>query len=112
MPKRLPEAARLMLSDDHQLIFSVASLWEIAIKRGLGRTDFQVEPRRFRRGLLENGYQELVIVGDHAIEAGVLPVLHKDPFDRLLLAQARIEGITLLTSDPVLARYGEPVRLV
>ncbi len=112
VPQRLPKSARLLLSDDHQLIFSVVSLWEIAIKRGLGRTDFQVEPRRFRRGLLENGYRELVVTSDHAIEAGELPLLHRDPFDRMLVAQARVEGLTLMTADAVLARYGNPVRLI
>jgi len=65
-----------------------------------------------RRGLLENGYTELAISGDHAIATGLLPLLHKDPFDRIPVAQASVEGITLLTTDPVVARYPGPVRTV
>jgi PIN domain nuclease of toxin-antitoxin system len=102
-----------MLEDpENDLIFSVASLWEITIKHRLGRGDFQVEPRVFRRELLENGYQELPITSEHALSVGLLPPIHKDPFDRILLAQATVEAITLLTSDRVVARYPGPVRAV
>lgn len=93
------------------LYFSVASLWEISIKRGLGRPDFLVEPRILRRALLDNGYVELVITADHALAVEALPDLHKDPFDRLLVAQARTEGITLLTADSQVAQYGEATAL-
>ena len=95
-----------------ELIFSAASLWEITIKSSLGRDDFRVEPRLLRRGLLDNGYVELPITSQHAVSVEGLPPLHKDPFDRLLLAQALVEGITLLTADAQLARYGVPVRRV
>ena len=95
-----------------ELVFSAASLWEIAIKRGLGREDFQVKPRMLRRGLLDNGYSELSISSQHAVSIDTLPSLHKDPFDRLLLAQAITEGLTMLTTDARLARYGAPVRKV
>lgn len=112
-PKRLSPAARKLLnSPENELLFSAASLWEIAIKRGLGRKDFVVEPRLLRRGLLDNGYIELAITSQHAVSIDNLPPLHKDPFDRLLLAQALTEGITLLTSDAQLARYQGPVRKV
>jgi len=111
--ERLSETATSLLDDpDNALFFSAASVWEVAIKRGLGRTDFQVDPAVLRRGLLENGYAELSINGDHAIAAGLLPPLHRDPFDRILLAQSSVEAITLLTCDPILARYPGPVRLV
>jgi PIN domain nuclease of toxin-antitoxin system len=112
-PDRLPPAARIVFDDPgNELFFSAASVWEVAIKRGLGRPDFQVDPSVLRRGLLENGYTELTITSDHAIAAGLLPLLHKDPFDRILVAQATVEAITLLTSDPIVARYPGPVRAV
>ena len=113
MPDRLSTEARSLLQDpDNQLAFSVASLWEIAIKRGLGRSDFQVDPRLLRRGLTDNGYRELTITGDHALQVDSLPPIHKDPFDRILVAQATAEGITLLTSDDIVARYPGSVRRV
>lgn len=112
-PKRLSKAASKLLRDaENELLFSAASLWEIAIKRGLGRDDFRVDPRLLRRGLLDNGYTELPISGQHAVSIDTLPPLHKDPFDRLLLAQALTEGITLLTTDARLALYPGPVRKV
>ena len=110
-PGRLSRAARRLLSNPrNELLFSAASLWEIAIKNALGREDFRVEPRLLRRGLLDNGYAELPVTSQHAVNIDGLPPLHKDPFDRLLLAQALSEGITLLTGDPQLARYPGPVR--
>ncbi len=112
-PDRLSAEARSLLQDPaNDLVFSVASLWEITIKRGLGRADFRVEPRVLRRGLRDHGYSELAIAADHALAVDLLPPLHKDPFDRLLLAQAVMEGITLLTADPLVARYPAPVRKV
>lgn len=112
-PDRLTAAARTLLTDpDNDLLFSPASLWEIAIKNTLGRDDFRVEPRVLRRGLLDNGYAELPITSEHAVNIDSLPRLHKDPFDRILLAQAIVEGITLLTTDAQVARYGGPVRKV
>ncbi len=110
-PGRLSLAARRLINDSrNELIFSAANLWEIAIKRGLGRNDFQVDPRLLRRGLLDNGYSELPIGADHAVALDGLPPLHKDPFDRILIAQATVEGITLLTADPLVAQYPGPVR--
>lgn len=112
-PERLSASAkRLMTNQRNELIFSAASLWEIAIKSTLGRADFRVEPRVLRRGLLDNGYLELPITSQHAVSIDSLPPLHHDPFDRLLLAQASVEGITLLTADERLAKYRGPVRVV
>jgi PIN domain nuclease of toxin-antitoxin system len=112
-PERLSAAARKLLNDPrNELVFSAASLWEIAIKSALGREDFRVEPRLLRRGLLDNGYVELPITSQHAVNIDGLPPLHKDPFDRLLLAQALSEGITFVTSDSQLAQYPAPVRKV
>jgi PIN domain nuclease of toxin-antitoxin system len=111
--KRLPEAARALLEDiDNTLMFSVASIWEVAIKRSLGRDDFRVDPRLLRRGLMDNGYEELPVLGQHVVAIDGLPSHHKDPFDRILIAQALVEGITLLTVDPVVGRYAGPVRVV
>jgi PIN domain nuclease of toxin-antitoxin system len=111
--ERLSDAATQLIADpDNALYFSVVNLWEITIKHGLGRGDFQVDPRILRRELLENGYAELTITSDHAIAVGLLPRIHQDPFDRILVAQATVEAITLLTSDPVVARYPGPVRAV
>ncbi len=110
--EHVPTGARaLMEAPDNTLYFSVASLWEIAIKSGLRRPDFQVDARVLRHGLLDNGYQELAIVSAHVVAIDVLPPIHKDPFDRLLIAQAGVEGITLLTDDATVAKYPGPVRL-
>lgn len=110
-PKRLPKNIRTLLEDmDNELLFSVASLWEVAIKSGLGRKDFRVEARLLRRGLLDNGYSELPIVSEHVVAIESLPAIHKDPFDRILVAQAAVEGITLLTNDSVVAQYPGPIR--
>jgi PIN domain nuclease of toxin-antitoxin system len=112
-PDRLSAAARKVMKDaGNQLIFSAASFWEIAIKRGLGRSDFRVDPRLLRRGLLDNDYSELPIGTDHALAMDGLPPLHKDPFDRILIAQAMVEGITLLTVDARIAQYPGPIRRV
>lgn len=112
-PDRLPSKARKLLDDPrNEPIFSSASLWEIAIKSGLGREDFQVDARLLRRGLLDNGYSELPITSEHAVAIDGLPPIHKDPFDRLLVAQSMVEGITLLTADPLVAQYPAPVRKV
>jgi PIN domain nuclease of toxin-antitoxin system len=110
-PDRLPIAALTYIEDSqNELMFSPASLWEIAIKRGLGRDDFKVDPRLLRRGLLENGYGELPITSEHAIGVDGLPPIHKDPFDRMLIAQSIVEGIMLLTVDELVARYPGPIR--
>jgi len=112
-PERLSKEAQALLSaPENELFFSAASLWEIAIKRGLGRPDFSVDARLLRRGLLDNGYSELPIASEHAVAVEGLPSIHKDQFDRILVAQAMVEGITLLTTDGMVARYPGPVRLV
>ena len=110
--ERVPAGARALMSDqENELLFSVASVWEVAIKRGLNRPDFQVDARLLRRGLIDNGYIELPIRSEHAVAIDALPPIHNDPFDRLLIAQAMVEGITLLTNDATMAQYQGPVRL-
>ena len=112
-PDRLPKTARTMIeSPDTTLLFSPASLWEISIKQGLGRADFQVDPRLLRRGLMDNGYQEVFITSEHTVAIDSLPPIHKDPFDRLLIAQAIVEGVILMTADQTVARYPGPIRQV
>lgn len=112
-PDRLSAVACALIgAPENELWFSAASVWEIAIKRGLGREDFQVNPRLLCRGLLDNGYRELLVGSAHAVAIDSLPPLHKDPFDRLLVAQAMVEGITLLTADASVAQYPGPVRKV
>jgi PIN domain nuclease of toxin-antitoxin system len=112
-PRRLSKQARTLIDNpDNELLFSAASLWEVAIKRGLGRGDFKVDTRLLRRGLLDNGYSELPIISDHVVETESLPPIHKDPFDRVLVAQATVEGITLLTTDSLVSQYPGPIRRV
>jgi PIN domain nuclease of toxin-antitoxin system len=112
-PQRLSKRARtLMGNPENELLFSAASLWEVAIKHGLGREDFKVDARLLRRGLLDNGYTELPIISDHVVATESLPLIHKDPFDRILVAQATVEGITLLTIDPLVSEYPGPIRTV
>jgi PIN domain nuclease of toxin-antitoxin system len=112
-PERLSDKALALIeSPENELFFSAASLWEVAIKRGLGRADLHVDARLLRRGLLDNGYSELPIGSEHVVAIDNLPPIHKDPFDRIIVAQAQVEGITLLTADPLVARYPGAVRSV
>ena len=113
IPERLPADARTLIEDaEHELHFSAASLWEVAVKFGLARDDFTVDPRLLRRALLENGYTEMAVTGAHAVAVDLLPPIHGDPFDRLLVAQAQIEAITLLTADEIVGRYPGPIQLI
>jgi PIN domain nuclease of toxin-antitoxin system len=112
-PARLSKEIRALLDNpENEPIFSAASLWEVAIKRSLGRADFTVDARLLRRGLLDNGYTELPIISDHVVATESLPQLHKDPFDRVLIAQATVEGITLLTIDTLVSQYPGPIRMM
>ena len=112
-PDRLSDKAQALINDkQNELFFSAASLWEVAIKNGLGRDDFQVDARLLRRGLLDNGYSELPIGSEHAVAIDNLSALHKDPFDRILVAQAMVEGIILLSSDAMVAQYPGSIQKV
>jgi len=112
-PDELPIEARRIIEDEaNELFFSAASIWEIAIKASLQKVNFQIDVRVLRRNLLDNGYIELPIESAHAVFIQSLPLLHKDPFDRILVAQATEEGITLLTSDAMVAQYPGPIRHV
>lgn len=107
-----PKAKKLVADHDNDLYFSPISIWEIGIKKSLGRSDFIVDPDILYRGLLDNLYAELPVSATHALVAANLPPIHKDPFDRMLLAQAKCEGMALLTSDAILGDYKGPVVLV
>ena len=110
-PARLPAQARTLIENpSNEPMFSVASIWEVVIKRGLNRADFRVDPHLLRRGLLDNGYTEIMLTSDHALAVAALPLIHKDPFDRILVAQAQVENVLLLTGDPILADYPGPIR--
>ena len=112
-PERLPRATRDLIEDDEtELLYSAASIWEVAIKSGLGRADFDVDPRILRRGLLEHGYTELAVTGAHAAAVDLLPPIHADPFDRLLVAQARAEGVVLVTADRTVGRYPGSIQVI
>jgi PIN domain nuclease of toxin-antitoxin system len=112
-PNELSKEAQQLIEDrSNDLFFSPANLWEIAIKSSLQKEHFNVDTRILRRNLLDNDYHELPITSAHIVFIQSLPSLHKDPFDRILIAQATIEGIKLLTSDTLVAQYPGPIRRV
>lgn len=112
-PERLSTATHDLLDDPAAtLTVSAASVWEIAIKAAQGRPNFTVDADGLRSRLLSGGWTELPVSGEHGIAAAELPMIHRDPFDRVLIAQARVEGAVLLTADRTVAKYGSPVRLL
>jgi PIN domain nuclease of toxin-antitoxin system len=112
-PERLSAAGRRLIeSRQEPLTYSIVSLWEVAIKSSLDKPGFSVDAAALRKGLLAAGFDELVIRAEHVLGVASLPWLHRDPFDRLLIAQAVAEGGTLLTSDVMLKRYGRHVHTV
>ena len=112
-PERLPGPMQSMIEDPgNRLHFSAVSIWEVAIKSGLHRTGFSIDPRLLRRGLLEHEYVELPVLGNHACAVDLLPQIHNDPFDRMLIAQSRIEGLTLYTADAKLGGYAGPIVVI
>lgn len=110
---RLPETTRRWLEDsNNEIFFSAASFWEIAIKAALGRADFQIDLAQILDVMPETGFSELLVSAQHAVEVHRLPPIHKDPFDRLLVAQSKVEPMLLLTNDELLVQYSDNVRLV
>ncbi|MBW4040123.1 MAG: type II toxin-antitoxin system VapC family toxin [Acidobacteria bacterium] len=103
-------AADLLRSEENDVFFSLASIWEISIKFALRKPHFVVDPRTLRKGLLGIGFNELPITGEHVIGVSQLPDIHRDPFDRLLVAQAKVEGLVLMTTDKKIAQYGPHVK--
>ncbi len=109
----LPSVAKeIILSADNALYFSAASIWETAIKSRLGRPDFNLDPKAFAEALAQNGYLELPILATHSAAVYGLADVHKDPFDRILIAQAQCEDMKLLTADKALQGYGVVVEFV
>ncbi len=110
---KLSKKARYMLTEpEDEYWFSAASVWEIAIKRGTKSSKLQISAEQARTAFLEAGFKELTVTSLHAAAVESLPKLHKDPFDRILVAQARAEGWRLITHDGILADYGDWVALV
>jgi PIN domain nuclease of toxin-antitoxin system len=114
MSWRLPQKARGLLENiENEVFFSTISIWEIAIKSSLPRfPDFSVDAEKLRRTLIDQGYLELPLMGEHAVAVGGLPHIHGDPFDRILIAQSLVEGLSLITVDKTVARYGGLIQLV
>lgn len=106
------QAVEMINEPTNRLYFSAASIWEVVIKNSLQREDFRADPHLLRRGLVDNGYAELAITASHTLGVAHLPPIHKDPFDRLLVAQAEAEGFLLLTADALVAQYQGPIRLI
>jgi PIN domain nuclease of toxin-antitoxin system len=112
-PEKITAETRGLLADvENELYFSTISIWEVAIKQTHRNSSFYVDARFLRRALLANGYLELTITSDHAVTVSSLPVIHKDPFDRMLIAQSMVEGMPLLTTDAIVAQYLGLVRKV
>lgn len=111
--RKLPAAVgRLFRDGRHEFHFSAASLWEVAIKASLGRADFTADAGELRDVLVENGFHELGISAAHAVSVARLPPIHGDPFDRMLVAQANVEPMVLVTADERLARYPGAIEVV
>lgn len=106
------KAVKLITDPANELAFSVASLWEFGIKHAKVPAQFNTTPSELREALLQSGYLEVGITGKHVLAISNLPALHGDPFDRLLVAQTAVEGMTLLTSDAQVAQYPGSIRKV
>lgn len=111
--RKLPPKARDLLVDPRNtILYSAASVWEVTIKSGLGRKDFRVDVPKLLQAADDTGFMELPVTSRHAAGVAALPDLHKDPFDRLLIAQALIESAVLLTNDAQLGRYDGQIRVI
>lgn len=111
--RKLPRTVKAQLLDpDNEVYYSAVSLWEVAIKRALRRKDFHIDPEALLGALRESGFVELPVTAAHAVAVTQLPPLHKDPFDRMLVAQSKTEPMTLLTKDAALVEYWDGVMLV
>lgn len=108
-PERLPDDLKEEVATSPVVLVSVASVWEAAIKLALGRLQL---PESLSAGVRRSGFDDLPITSAHAEHAAQLPRHHTDPFDRLLVAQAQLEGLELVTHDRVLTQYDVPVRII
>ena len=103
------DARALITHPASQLFFSVASIWELSIKSGIHSANFRVDVALLRTALLKSGFIELPILSRHALAVAELPLIHRDPFDRILLAQAGVDGMILMTVDRKIAQYPGPI---
>ena len=111
--RQLPKGARALILDTaNEVYYSAASVWEVAIKSALRRRDFKADPTALVRALGQSGFSELPVTAAHAARVAGLPAIHRDPFDRLLVAQSLAEPMTLLTNDAVMLGYSPLVQLV
>lgn len=112
-PERLSRSSHaLVVSVDNELLLSAASAWEIAIKHGLGKVRLPEEPLGYvARMMAHTGVTPLPVYHRHALQVATLPLHHRDPFDRLLVAQAQLEALPILTADKLLRRYDIEVML-
>ncbi len=111
--RKLPkEARRLLEHPANEVFYSAASLWEIAIKAALRRIDFRVDLALLRTALATMEFEELPVSGAHAERLTTLPPIHKDPFDRMLIAQSLSESLVLLSNDAALEAYGHGIKIV
>ena len=108
--KKLSSPARQILLGAAEVFVSAASIWEIAIKIRLGK--LEGDPHIFAAAISQSGFHELPISARHAARVSELPLYHRDPFDRLLIAQALSESLRMLTADRVLCKYSELVTMV
>ena len=112
-PHKISSELSSLLSDpSNYLYFSSASIWEISIKESMGKKDFKVSTKKLHEGLVENGYKEIKVSDLHAMEVIKLPFIHRDPFDRILVATAIWENMPLLTNDSTLSPYHSLVRVL
>ena len=112
-PHKISSELTSLLSDpSNHLYFSSASIWEISIKESMGKKDFKVSTKKLHEGLVENGYKEIKVSALHAMEVMKLPFIHRDPFDRILVATAIWENMPLLTNDSILSPYHSLVRVL
>lgn len=112
-PQKLSAKAQLLLEDENNTLwFSAVSILEVAIKQSLKRKEFNIDPKPLRAGLFRMGYSELSLESRQVLDLVVMPYFHTDPFDRLMVAQAKSEGMTFITADKTLTQYGQAVRYV
>ena len=112
LPLLPAEASAIITDAEGDVFFSAASIWEATIKASLGRADFDVDPEKTMLCAIANGYRELPIHATHTVGVGALPPIHKNPFDRLLIAQARACDLKLVTADDAISAYGAGILLV
>jgi len=107
-----PEVAEFVENEENDCFLSVVVLWEIAIKRSIGKLDIGMGLEEFASGFISQGYSVLNVQPKHIYALDMLPVVHRDPFDRLLVAQAQREDMMLITTDELLAEYGPLVKYI